>query len=194
MANQKPQGEAVSSNQETAKETALQPQQAQQQQLEVSGDGDVSGSLALALSQVTQDQAVKDFLESLHQVQEGFGDLSKPGDIYDRQEVFEVIDAVTIEDYEDRRKGEILTKHVFKLQFLDGRIAFVMQSNARPRKMLALMFTSARLNGIRAIAGPYKFVKKVIPGQPQAAYIFEQQPGFRAVPIQPPALAARPAQ
>lgn len=148
--------------------------------LQTTGDGDVSGPLSLALSQETQDKLLQELHDALHQVSEGFGDLAKPTDIFSRGEVFHVVDAVTIPDYLDRRTGEEKVKHIFKLQFADSRVALVMQSDARPRRMLARQFTIARALGRGAIAGPYKYEAKPIPGQPQPALIMVQQPGFQA--------------
>ena len=165
---------SVSENeQETKPQTALA----------VTGDGDVSGPLALALSQSLQDEAMQKLIESLHQVKEGFGDLTKPGDIYKLDTPFNVIDATTITNFVDQNTGEEKIKHVFKLEFPDGTVRLVMQSNARPRAILAEVFTQARLLGERIVAGPYKFEQKPIPRQIQAAYIFKQQPGFYAGPV-----------
>lgn len=150
------------------------------QALIVTGDGDVSGPLQLALSQQMQDQLMLELQDALHQVQEGFGELSKPRDLFAQEAVFDVVDAITISDFEDRRSGEVLTKHIFKLQFPDTRIALVMQSDARPRRILAQAFARARALGGRIVCGPYKFGQKTIPGQPEPAMIFVQQPGFEA--------------
>lgn len=157
-------------------------QQNATQALVTTDDGDVSGPLLLALSQTKQDELILAFQESLHQVQEGFGELSKPRDLFAQGMPFNVIDAITIDDFEDKRKGEILTKHIFKLEFEDGRVALVMQSDARPRRILAQTFARARALQVKAKAGPYKFAQKPIPGQPEAAFIFVQQPGFYAGP------------
>lgn len=154
----------------------------QSQALVTTGDGDVSGSMkaALALSQEMRDQLTLELQEALHQVEEGFGALTNAGDVAAMGIPFHVIDAVTVPDYFDRSKGEILTKHIFKLQLQDGRVLFTMQGDARPRRVFASVFQKARSQGMRVEAGPYLYVKKPIPGQPQAAWIFEQQPGFRA--------------
>lgn len=198
MTDQKGQkGGAVSPDNPQGKPGAAltTPTATQATALQTSGDGDVSGPLALALSQEMQDQLLRELQDALHQVSEGFGDLAKPTDICDRGEAFYVVDAITIDDYLDKRKGEILTKHIFKLQFEDGRVALVMQSDARPRRTLAKQFTTARALGCSAIAGPYKYDKKAIPGQPQAALIMVQQPGFQAKAFMPgqPGQGALPA-
>jgi len=151
--------------------------------LVVTGDGDVSGSLLLALSQDAQDEAMRTLIEGLHQVQEGFGELTKPGDIFNMDRSFNVIDATTINDFTDQNTGEVKTKHIFKLEFSEGDVRLVMQSDARPRAILASVFTRARLLGERIVAGPYKFSRKPIPRQIQPAYIFTQQPGFYAGPV-----------
>ncbi len=150
--------------------------------LVVSGDGDVSGPLsqALGLSRDTQDRLLQELQESLHQVSEGFGDLTKPGDIYDMRAPFSVIDAITIPDYVDQKTGEEKVKHIFKLELEDGRVLLTMQSDARPRRVLASIFTRARAIGAKAKAGPYLYEKKAITGQIQPAFIFVQQKGFRA--------------
>jgi hypothetical protein len=168
-------GEAVSTKNQESVQNAKQA-------LVITGDGDVSGPLMLALSQTKQDELILAFQEALHQVQEGFGELAKPRDLCAQGLPFNVIDAITIDDFEDRRNGEILTKHLFKLQFEDNRIAWVMQSDARPRKIMAQTFTRARALQMRLRAGPYKFAPKVIPGQPEPAQILVQQPGFYAGP------------
>lgn len=152
------------------------------QALQTTGDGDVSGSLQLALSSETQDALMQEMQDALHQVSEGFGELAKPGDIYKAGETFTVIDAITIPDFEDKRKGEIMVKHIFKLEFPDGRIKLVMQGDARPRRLLARSFQIARTLGQRIKAGPYIYGEKPITGQPQPAFIFVQQPGFHAGP------------
>lgn len=153
----------------------------QQTALATTGDGDVSGPMRLALSESMRDQLALEFQEALHQVEEGFGALTSPTDVAAMGIPFFVIDAVTINDYEDRAKGEILTKHVFKLELLDKRVLFVMQGDARPRRVLASLYQKARAGGMRVSAGPYLYEKKPIPGQPQAAWIFVQQPGFQAL-------------
>lgn len=157
------------------------------QALVVTGDGDISGpmNLALALSQETQDKLTQEFADLLSQVETGFDALVNPTAIATNDNSaglpFYVIDALTIDDYFDRTKGEILTKHIFRLEFPDGRIMNTMQGNARPRQTLARMFTVARAKGMKIKAGPYLYEKKPIPGQPQAAWIFSQQPGFQVV-------------
>lgn len=166
-------GEAVSENAN---------QQATQQSIALveTKEGDVSGPLQLALSQSMQDQLTIEFQEALHQVESGFGVLTAPTEVAAMQTPFYVIDAITINDYEDRSKGEILVKHIFKLELQDGRILHVMQGDARPRRVLASLFQKARAVGARLEVGPYLYEKKPIPGQINPAWIFAQQPGFKA--------------
>lgn len=169
----------------TVKDTAseaVSKNEPQTQALATTGDGDVSGPMqaALGLSKEMRDQLSLELQEALHQVEEGFGALTSPTDVAAMGIPFTVIDAVTITDYEDRAKGEILTKHVFKLQLADSRVLFVMQGDARPRRVFASVFQKARAQGMRVEAGPYLYEKKPIPGQPQPAWIFVQQPGFKA--------------
>lgn len=165
-------GEAVSTDQPEPQATVTA--------LATTKDGDVSGPMELAFSSEMQDKILSDLLQGLHQVKEGFGELTAPTKIAALDQTFNVIDAITIPDYLDKTRGEELVKHVFKLEFADGVIKFVMQGDARPRAALAAVFQQARLVGKRVIAGPYKYAQKAIPGQPQAAWIFEQQPGFDA--------------
>jgi hypothetical protein len=147
-------------------------------------NGDVAGVLDLQLSQETRDALTAEFLDALHQVQDGFGELTAPGKIFDMGLPFHVIDAATITDFEDQTTGEVKTKHVFRLEFEDGTVRNVMQSDARPRRVLASVFTSSRKLGARLKAGPYKYEKKAIPRQLQPAFIFTQQPGFKVAPVQ----------
>lgn len=178
---EKPTGGAMSNDKTAASETQTETQTANATQaLTVSETGDVSGPVQLALSTETQDRLLQEFQSAMHQVQEGFGDLAKPTDIYAQGLPFTVIDAVTIDDFEDKRKGEILVKHIFKLEFEDGRTMLTMQSDARPRRELAKLFTRARALGARVKAGPYKYEMKDV-NQPQPAFIFAQQPGFQVL-------------
>lgn len=173
-------GEAVSTNEQVT-------EQKQSQALVVSGDGDVSGPLALALSPALQDKLMLEFQEALHQVESGFGTLTAPGDIALMAVPFKIIDAITIDDFEDRKNGEIKTKHIFKLELADGRVLHTMQSDARPRRVLAQLFQRARQLQMPIVAGPYLYEKKKIEGQIQAAWIFQQQPGWRVTQQQPEA-------
>lgn len=145
--------------------------------------GDVTGSLSAVLSVATREALAGELAELMHQVQEGFGELTAPGEVFKAGEVFDVIDAITINDYLDMRTGEEVAKHIFRLQYPDGRVVCVMQSDARPRRVLARTFAVGRALGDPVVAGPYKYVKKAIKNQIQAAYIFEQQPGFRVRPV-----------
>lgn len=167
------EGEAVSKNAPNANPATA---------LVVTGDGDVSGTLTpqalLTLSTEKADTLMLEFQEALHQVTEGFQTLTKPGDVFAAGESFNVIDAITLNDFEDRQKGEIMTKHIFKLEYEDGRVVMVMQGDARPRRVLAELFQKARALQRRIKAGPYRYAQKPIAGQIQPAFIFEQQPGF----------------
>lgn len=155
------------------------------QALVVSGDGDVSGPLVLALSANLQDKLMLEFQEALHQVESGFGTLTAPGDVAAMGVPFSVIDAITIDDFEDRKNGEIKTKHVFKLELADGRVLHTMQSDARPRRVLAQLFQRARQLQMPIVAGPYLYEKRKIEGQIQSAWIFQQQPGWKVAQQQP---------
>ena len=148
------------------------------QALQTTGDGDISGSLMLALSEGARDEVLKQFLETAHRVLEGFDDLTKPGDILKTDRAFDVIDAATITDYVDKDTGEVKTKHLFKLQFPEGDTRMVMQSTAPPRAAVADLFTLARQTGQGIVLGPYKFGTKNT-GRIQPAIIFVQQPGFK---------------
>jgi hypothetical protein len=166
---------------ETAKDAAgvaSSKSETQSQALTTTGDGDVSGPLALALSSETQDRLMQELQEAMHQVAEGFGNLVAPGEVAKQGLPFDVIDAITIPDYVDQRTGEEKAKHIFKLQFGDGRVVMTMQSDARPRRVLASMFQKARALGQRLKAGPYLYEQKSIVGQIQPAFVFAQQQGF----------------
>ncbi len=163
---------AASENETTKESTALVETK----------EGDVAGPLQLALSPELQDKLMLEFQEALHQVESGFGMLTAPGDIAAMQTPFEVVDAITLDDFEDRKTGEVKVKHIFRLQLPDGRVLQTMQGDARPRRVLANLFRSARSLGQAIVAGPYLYEKKVVPGQIQAAWIFAQQPGFKVRP------------
>lgn len=176
-----PKPTADAASEAVSKTESVNPSQA----LQTTGDGDVSGSinLALSLSQETQDKLTQEFADLFSQVETGFDALTNPTAIATGQSTagvpFHVIDALTIDDYLDRTKGEILVKHIFRLEFPDGRVMNTMQGDARPRRTLARLFTVARSKGMKIKVGPYLYEKKPIPGQPQPAWIFTQQPGFR---------------
>lgn len=143
-------------------------------------EGDVAGPLALALSSDATDRILAELSDALHRIEEGFGNLTAPGAIAVADRPFVIVDAMTVDDFVDKTTGETKVKHIFKLQFPDGDVKLTMQSDAGPRRILADAFRKARLVGHTLTVGPYKYVKKTIPGQIQAAYIFEQQPGFRS--------------
>lgn len=147
------------------------------------GAGDVVGQLSAAnLSAEARDLMTRELLEAMHQVQSGFGTLTAPGEIFKLDQVFHVVDAITIPDYVDQTTGEEKVKHIFCLQFADGVARNVMQSDARPRRVLANAFSTARQLGVAIKAGPYKYASKPIPRQMQPALIFEQQAGFAIGP------------
>jgi hypothetical protein len=156
--------------------------QAQNMKVETSPTGDVSGPLDLALSQGMRDELVRELLESIARVKEGFGTLVKPGTLYDQGRSFHVIEAFTVNNFVDRDTGEIRTKHLFKLQFDEGDVATIMQSDTGPRGELAGLFTRARALGGKIMAGPYKFETKDTK-RPNPAFIFVQQPGFDIVAV-----------
>lgn len=140
-----------------------------------------SGAMQLSLSQESLDAMTKELREALHQIANGFGELTAPGIIFGMDQPFYVIDAFTIDDYVDQTTGEEKTKHVFRLEFGDGVVRSVMQSDARPRRVLAKAFMLATGLGGRLKVGPYKFDKKAIPRQIQPAFIFSPQPGFEQI-------------
>jgi hypothetical protein len=146
-------------------------------------NGDVTGQITLNLSKEMRDALAVEFLDALQQIQDGFGELTAPGDIFKMNQPFHIIDATTINDYEDRNTGEIKVKHIFRLEFSDGRVLQTMQSDARPRRVMATGFSTSRRLGTRIKAGPYKYEQKAIVGQIQPAFIFVPQPGFKVAPV-----------
>ncbi len=90
-----------------------------------------------------------------------------------------IVDAMTINDYEDRNTGELSTKYVFILEFPQGDVSAIMQSASRARAEIAETFQLARALGGKAHMGPYKMEEKNT-GKPQPALIFVRQPGFEA--------------
>jgi len=150
------------------------------QKVNEEGDGDVVGSLAAALPQTKRDELALELQEALYQIEQGFGELTSPTKIYEMDQVFWVIDAITIHDYVDPSTGEVKTKHIFRLEFESGNVVTTMQGDARPRSILAGAFIKARALGGRIKAGPYKYYKKRILNQIEPALIFQQQPGFEA--------------
>lgn len=117
--------------------------------------------------------------EALRQIEAGFGDLSKPTDVFNRGQEFWIIDGFTIPDYEDKATGEVKTKHIFRCETAEGLIFSMMQSDARPRRVVARALTLAAGLGGRLRFGPYKLEKKKIVGQIQDALIFVPQAGFK---------------
>lgn len=133
----------------------------------------------LGLSSELYDKLSLDMRRALHAVEMGWDVLSKPTDILKRNQVFYVIDALVIEDYLDKRNGELTSKCVFVLEFEDSHVETVMQSAARPRLNLAKGVENARLLGATYRAGPYKFAAVNVNNQLNDAIIFERQPGWR---------------
>src|SRR5689334_4070904 len=119
---------------DTNNETALEKKTLAD--LESSVNGDVSGPLHLAISDAARDVLIQKFQEKIHRVKTGFDALTKPGDIHKQGQPFWVVNALTIDDYLDKRKGELLTKHVFQLEFEDDRVVNIMQGDAGPRREL----------------------------------------------------------
>lgn len=132
----------------------------------------------MQMSQEETDRLLRELNESLYQAEQGFGQLTKPSEIAASEQAFTIIDAATINNFLDTATGEESVKHVFRLQFDDGRVAQIMQSNSRPREVLADCFIKARALGARLAMGPYKLVAKA-GKQIQPALIFEQQSGWR---------------
>lgn len=130
------------------------------------------------ISPELRDKLTAELQKALHSIETGFDVLTKPGDIEKTGVTFSVVDALLIPDFIDKRTGEESEKCIFRLQYDDGRVVTVMQSAARPRKVIAQAFESAMQLGVRLTMGPYKFVRKGV-GQIQDAVIFEQQANFR---------------
>jgi len=145
---------------------------------------DAGGSLeqgagaVVNLSPELRDQLTRELQQTLHAIETGFDTLTKPTDIANAGATFHVIDGVVIDDYVDKRTGEQTSKVVFRLQYEDGRVVNVMQSAARPRRLIARACEQANGLGYKFKAGPYKYIKKGV-GQIQDAIIMEQQSGWR---------------
>jgi len=170
---EKTKGAAASKNDAIAKTEAEAPEIA-------ADDPQDAGTFSLAsISQETLDAMGVELQSLLHQIDTGFGELTAPGLIFSMDQPFDLIDGFTINDYVDRTTGEEKTKHVFRLEFDGGVVKNVMQSDARPRRVLARAFELINQMGQKVRMGPYKFTKKVIPNQIQPAFIFTEQPGFR---------------
>lgn len=134
----------------------------------------------LGLSQATVERLTLELKEKLHSITIGMDDRTKASSILERGDSFNVIDAVTIDDWENKDTGEIQKKHIFVLEFPQGDIQVIMQSHTRNRGELAETFALARALTGKAVMGPYKMIAKPIAGRPQPALIFERQPGFQA--------------
>ncbi len=134
---------------------------------------------SLGLSQATVERLTLELKEKLHSITIGMDDRTKASNILKRGDAFNVIDAVTIADWEDKTTGEVQTKHIFVLEFPQGDVQVIMQSHTRNRAEIAKAFELARALTGRALMGPYKMVEKST-GKPQPALVFERQPGFQA--------------
>lgn len=134
----------------------------------------------LGLSQATVERLTLELKEKLHSITIGMDDRTKASAILERGDPFMVIDAVTIEDWENKDTGEIQKKHIFVLEFPQGDVQVIMQSHTRNRGELAETFALARALTGKAVMGPYKMAAKPVAGRPQPALIFERQPGFKA--------------
>lgn len=132
----------------------------------------------LHLSQDVRDRLSLELAELMHAVEMGFDKTTKPSDILAAGQVFDIVDGILIDNFEDRTTGEVKSKCVFRLEYPDGRVVNVMQSAARPRAVYAQLCETARSLGLSFRAGPFKFAKKGV-GQIQDAVIFEQQPGWK---------------
>lgn len=185
MPTKKEKGEAVSNSRSTATETgkdasALIAAIEKTEAPEVAPDTKEPEALVLSqLSQQTVDLMTQELRTALHQIEKGFGELTAPGKIFEMDQPFYVVDAFTIPDYVDQTSGEEKIKHVFTLEFDGGVVRNTMQSDARPRRVLAKAFMLVNQLGGRLRIGPYKYEKKPIPRQIQPAFIFVQQPGFK---------------
>lgn len=175
MATDKAKGEAMS------KDNALAKAETEAPEIAADDPQDITFSLA-SISQATLDSMGVELQGLLHQIDTGFGELTAPGLIFQLDQPFFLIDGFTIRDYVDQTTGEEKMKHVFRLEFDGGVIKNVMQSDARPRRVLARAFELINQMGQKVRMGPYKFTKKPIPRQIQPAFIFSEQVGFhRAV-------------
>lgn len=175
MSNLKEKGVAVSSEQDVKAATVVDTTAVVKRE-------DTSPQLRQALgglSRETVDKLSLELSETLHQVTMPLEDRVKASKIHQRGESFMIIDATTIRDFEEKRTGDISDKHVFVLEFATGDVEVIMQSDAKPRRRLADMFSLARSLGRSALAGPYRIEAKAV-GQAQDALIFEKQPGFQA--------------
>ena len=140
--------------------------------------GAMAAAAQVNISPELRDKLSEQLQKTLHAIETGFDTLTKPSDIEKEGEAFWIVDGLLIEDFVDKRSGEETAKCIFRLQYEDGRVVNVMQSAARPRKLLAEACELSRQLGGAFKAGPYKYVKKGV-GQIQDAIIFEQQAGWR---------------
>lgn len=134
---------------------------------------------AQGLSQETVEKLALELKEKLYQISIGLDDRIKASKIMQRGSEFTLIDAFIVKDFVDKRNGDISDKMVFALEFPQGDVQVIMQSDTRFRRELAETFQLARALGGKARFGPYLMIEKDT-GQPQPALIFEKQPGFKA--------------
>ena len=164
----KAEGEAMPNAQGT--DTALVPQGAEALS--------VAQVAATGLSQETAERLSIELREKLAQLTMGIDEKIAAGKILQRGDAFNIIDA-TIIQYTDKATGEESDKHIFVLEFPQGDIQVIMQSDSDVRRRLSSTFQDGRALGLRVVCGPYKMIEKQT-GKPQPALIFEKQPGFAA--------------
>lgn len=163
----------------TALVNAVANQEANKDAAMTASQNEPAGPLTLGIPDDLRAQMSLELQQALHQIETGFGELISPTKIYEAGQQFHVIDGFTVGDYEDRQTGEISTKHIFRLETEDGVVLNMMQSDARPRRVIAKACMLAAGLGGRLRIGPYKLEKKKIIGQIQDALIFVPQPGFK---------------
>lgn len=137
-------------------------------------------TLTQGLSQSTVERLALELKEKLHAISIGLDDKTKASMIMKRGDVFTIIDAFMIKGFVDKNTGDISDKMVFVLEFPQGDMQVVMQSDTRPRREIVETFEIARALSGHAKFGPYLMAEKDT-GKPQPALIFVRQPGFKAV-------------
>lgn len=131
----------------------------------------------LGISQEARDKMAQALQKALHEV-EVFGDLMTPGKIHASGELFFIVDGLNVDNFVDKKTGEIKSKCIFVLQFTDGRVVNMMQNSARPRAIYADAAEAARSCGLRYEAGPMRLTTKNV-NNINDAFIFERLPGFQ---------------
>jgi hypothetical protein len=76
---------------------------------------EISGSLDIALSADTQDALALELRELMGQIGEGFGELTKPSDIFAMDQPFWIIGAATIDDFMESRPARLRRSIFFAL-------------------------------------------------------------------------------